>query len=380
MADDIKQNDEKLNDDEQKSAPNNNDNNNNRRKSRTWCMTINNPAAGLANDIKACDFIKAGIVGEERGANGTPHLQIYVQTKRHMLFNTFRNKIFNALAIRPHIEIARGSVDQNVEYCSKEDENPLTWGTFSSQGRRTDIKDIYEMIKNGKKDHVILDKYPAQYMHMYKGINTAREVLRQAEAYKELQDEFSDVQLREWQQTALDLLLVQNKREIHWYVDYIGNKGKSFLADLLVALHDGIIFNNGKSSDIAYAYNGEPVIAFDFTRDKQDIVNYSVIEDLKNGRIFSPKYASKNKIFKKPKIIVFSNWDPDTNKLSEDRWRITHLSNNDNPVDQLGLPANGFLFPEDVNNNNNNHNNHNNNNGGVPSAQNEEDDDEEMEE
>jgi hypothetical protein len=51
------------------------------------------------------------------------------------------------------------------------------------------------------------------------------------------------------------------------------------------------------------------------------------MEDFKNGMIFSTKYESKAKVFKKPHLIVFSNFMPNMEALSKDRWEIRQLSN-----------------------------------------------------
>lgn len=83
--------------------------------------------------------------------------------------------------------------------------------------------------------------------------------------------------------------------------------------------------HNAPTKDIAYAYNYEPWVVFDFTRDKELIVNYSVIEHLKNGVIFSWKYESFTKRFPSPKIICLSNFTPEFDKLSKDRWLYYEL-------------------------------------------------------
>ena len=55
-------------------------------------------------------------------------------------------------------------------------------------------------------------------------------------------------------------------------------------------------------------------------------MNYSVIEHLKNGRIFSSKYESKIMKFACPYIIIYANFMPNKEKLSEDRWDIREIS------------------------------------------------------
>lgn len=64
----------------------------------------------------------------------------------------------------------------------------------------------------------------------------------------------------------------------------------------------------------------------DLTRSQENMLNYGMIESFKNGVFFSPKYNSITKIFKPVKMIIFANWLPDKEKLSEDRWDIHHIA------------------------------------------------------
>ena len=77
-----------------------------------------------------------------------------------------------------------------------------------------------------------------------------------------------------------------------------------------------------KRTDIKYAYTGQKVVIFDLTRSQEDHFNYEVMESLKNGIFFSSKYESKMKIYPSPHVIVFSNWAPQLNKMSPDRWDL----------------------------------------------------------
>ncbi|WAR27255.1 MREP-like protein [Mya arenaria] len=87
------------------------------------------------------------------------------------------------------------------------------------------------------------------------------------------------------------------------------------------------VFMNGKSANIAHAYNCEKIVVFDFARCMQEFVNYSIIEAIKNGLIFSPKYESKSLQFKEPAVIVFANDVPCLKQLSEDRWNLMTIEN-----------------------------------------------------
>jgi hypothetical protein len=118
-------------------------------------------------------------------------------------------------------------------------------------------------------------------------------------------------------------------RKFFWYHDYKGDTGKSWFARYLMAIHKASIFTNGKMAHIAFDYKLEPIVIFDLSRTQADKIDhiYSLIENFKNGIMFSPKYESGTRIFAPPHVIVFSNFIPDIldrgNKLSADRW-FTH--------------------------------------------------------
>ncbi|OWF42363.1 Master replication protein [Mizuhopecten yessoensis] len=93
---------------------------------------------------------------------------------------------------------------------------------------------------------------------------------------------------------------------------------------------DCIVLENGGKKDLAYTYGEEEFVVFDFTRSMAENINYSFIEALKNGRIFSSKYESHVNIFDPAKVMCCANFLPDKDKLSEDRWMIWGIKDKDN--------------------------------------------------
>lgn len=83
-----------------------------RSKAKCWCFTLNNYGAGDIIDPSLVDYC---VVGKEVGAEGTRHLQGYVifKTPKYL---TGVKKIFP----RAHWEVAKGSPQQNRDYCIKE--------------------------------------------------------------------------------------------------------------------------------------------------------------------------------------------------------------------------------------------------------------------
>ena len=50
---------------------------------------------------------------------------------------------------------------------------------------------------------------------------------------------------------------------------------------------DTIRFENGKSADVKFAFDGQKVAVFDLSRSPETHVNYEVTESIKNGVCFS---------------------------------------------------------------------------------------------
>lgn len=117
---------------------------------------------------------------------------------------------------------------------------------------------------------------------------------------------------------------------VSWYWCGRGNSGKSFLADWLEVWRDAFVVTGGKFADIAYAYDLEEYVVFDFARDQQERFPYKLVEDFKNRRIFSTKYESRLKRAARCKLIVFSNFAPDKSKLSADRWDVHDVGGAEN--------------------------------------------------
>lgn len=88
-------------------------------RARNWVFTINNFneadedwVIGLADD----DDVKRIIAEHEHLDEGTPHIQGYVSFTRQV----YRTEVERRLGGRAWVQLAVGSVQQNVDYCSKE--------------------------------------------------------------------------------------------------------------------------------------------------------------------------------------------------------------------------------------------------------------------
>jgi hypothetical protein len=67
------------------------------------------------------------------------------------------------------------------------------------------------------------------------------------------------------------------------------------------------------------------IVVFDIPRTAENYLSYTGIEEIKNALFFSNKYESGQVVGNKPCVLVFANFEPDTEKLSQDRWRIYNI-------------------------------------------------------
>lgn len=142
--------------------------------------------------------------------------------------------------------------------------------------------------------------------------------------------DYDTLKLFPWQKEIVDYvsdLTNLEDRIVIWIYDPLGNNGKTKLCKYLVQTHNATILNNGGTKDIAHSLPKAPkIVVFNFTRSNEGHINYSAIEAIKDGLIFSPKYESHTKVFESPFVICMANFYPDLMKLSEDRWVIGELS------------------------------------------------------
>jgi len=117
----------------------------------------------------------------------------------------------------------------------------------------------------------------------------------------------------------------QPGRKVTWYYDEQGSQGKTFLADWLEVWRGAFVVTGGKYTDIAYRFNLEEYVVFDYARDMSDKFPYKLLEDFKNRRVESHKYVPLVKRAAHCRLIVFTNFAPDKSKLSQDRWDVHRL-------------------------------------------------------
>lgn len=245
-----------------------------------WCFTLNNWTEDELKQISSIVPWKTrfAIVGSEGlGENQTPHLQGYIEFKnKSRPFNIFNNK-------RIHWEKAKGNKQDNIAYCSKE--NNILIKEPKDKVIKTITKDMFY----------------------------------------------------EWQKTILEELKEEpDDRTINWYWSEEGSTGKTNFCKYLV-VHEGAIVLGGKASDcrngvVEYAKNnnGETPtkIVINIPRSFDSAYcSYEAFENLKDMIFYSGKYEGGMICGNSPHLYIFSNFEPESSKLSADRWKIFNIDN-----------------------------------------------------
>lgn len=297
-------------------------------RTRAWCFTVNNPSEPLRP--ADWDPTPSYCVHQlEKGEAGTPHYQGYVEFGQPVSMLQLKRNLPTA-----HLERRKGTAQQARDYCMKEETRadspeagPFEFGEFKAKtpGQRTDLEDLKDYVLTGdvKSKDDIMDAFPSLYARnrvFVEELMVRR--TRMDVGVTPLDTPYP------WQAEMLEIISEDpHPRQILWVFDQYGNNGKSYFLRHLLTTRPGKVFFNtgGKTTDIAHAYNSEPLVFFDYAREKSDSCNYQVMEHFKNGMLFSSKYNSVQKVFKVPHVIVLANFRPEDGKFSSDRIRLFEL-------------------------------------------------------
>lgn len=284
-----------------------------------WCFTVNNPLAYDEGVVSAWhpDLAKYVVFGREVGEEGTPHLQGYVQFKSKKRLTALKK-----LHKEAHWEVAKGNPQQNLDYCSK-DGDFVELGESISQGNRSDLEAFKDAVKDGvvsfrqlREDHSSVFARHPRFVREY--------------VFDYLPDPpLASHCLNDWQEDLNRILVLEpDDRSIIFVVDKAGNKGKTWFAKYYTSMHpdNTQILEFGKKADMAYAL--EPHIRHLFmncSRQQLEFLNYSFLESVKDGMVFSSKYESQLKKLGRVHVVVMMNEQPDMKALSLDRYKIINL-------------------------------------------------------
>ncbi|AXR86430.1 replicase [Bamboo rat circovirus] len=135
---------------------------------RRWCFTINNYTAAEEEAVKSlAPEAKYLICGREKGENGTPHLQGFVNLKKTSRMAGLKQK----LGGRGHFEPARGDDCSNKDYCSKGGDILIESGEPQSKGKRNDLHSAIDCLREGKSLKRVAAEHPEAFVKYHRGLS-----------------------------------------------------------------------------------------------------------------------------------------------------------------------------------------------------------------
>ena len=247
---------------------------------KRWPFTWNNYPENWLDQMAPGLSGTEWIVGYEVGESGTPHLQGYVEFPvkvRPIGYKGFPKDIhWGDKDGKP----CKGDRVQNVAYCSKD----------------------------GKVEQASTLKPPR--------------VVR-----------FPPMD-KPWEIEVLQLIQQEpDNRTIYWYWSEAGNIGKTTFCKFLCIKHKACLLS-GKGADVrngALTWKKDfgqypDLCVFPIPRSfNSDYLSYEALENVKDALFYSGKYEGGTVADPCPHVIVMSNFPPDENRMSLDRWIVKNI-------------------------------------------------------
>ncbi|AXH73216.1 MAG: putative viral replication protein [Demetevirus haddotis] len=297
-----------------------------------WCFTLNNwcadDVARLENLVES-QVARYLVFGYETApSTGTPHLQGYVSFVDQLRITQVKAHVGE----RVHLEAARGTPQANKEYCTKSgvffERGTMPVAQGSPQGKiDIFIQWVQQFcMENGRAPAEF--EYGKEFPQLFVQY---RNNLASLVSFYAPSPSLEDGVLKEWQLDLLGVLLCEaDDREVIFMVDPQGGAGKTWFQRYMLTQHSEKtqVLSIAKRDDIAHAIQEDKsIFLFNVPRQGMEFMQYTILEQLKDRMVFSPKYNSRTKILRsKVHVVVFCNEEPDFNKMTEDRYNIKRLS------------------------------------------------------
>ena len=142
-----------------------------------FVFTLNNYTAWEYEDLikNTAPTVQWMIIGKEVSETGTPHLQGACIIGTQKAFSTV--KTFPGLH-RAHIEKMAGRPHDSLIYCSKQDKSPFQHGRLPEPGKRNDIHNAVDAIKNGASIRELAEgDHAVPVVKFFKGLTVLRSLL-----------------------------------------------------------------------------------------------------------------------------------------------------------------------------------------------------------
>lgn len=322
-----------------------------RRYAFTWNNYTKDDVKGLRDlTAKEIDYC---IWGYEKGENGTPHLQGYVEFSRPVSLLQCKKRLDKMMGERSKIHLGRAEKnrDANINYVRKDSSKDEEACLEFNKGVKWE-QVLFVMKGGSKMEELYLNTVTDIIDEGSSVMDTARNypsmILKHGSNIKMLVDLTNKDTMEQdfirtsrakfhtyfpWQREIVELCRQEpDGRTVQWIYDSEGGAGKTTMGTILqveFGMENVLCASNGRSTDIAHTYVGQRIVLFDFARTNEEVLNYDIVEQLANGKVFSGKYVSTCKAFQPPHLFCFANWLPDPTKLSFDRWRFLGFSDND---------------------------------------------------
>lgn len=158
------------------------------KKSRKWCFTLhkftpNHVIRLRHNDHYGGTFTCFG--REFAPQTRTRHLQGFIYFKNAITLKGVKKKLgrdFNSI----HLEIAKGSVQQNIDYCCKDGDFEC-YGERPSQGKRSDLDDIKAQMDQGSTPEDIAKSHFSKWVVYRRSFEAYQEILQKPSLRSELE-------------------------------------------------------------------------------------------------------------------------------------------------------------------------------------------------
>jgi len=315
------------------------------KRTMNWAFTWNNyteeNCAAIANWCSTMPDMRCVVYGREIApTTKTPHLQgLFIFHK----LKSF-SQVKKMLPQQIRFSQMRKPLEANLIYCRKDGkvtehgDVPLSQKEKGEKGKEFISltghvwSHLIEDIEKGMSYAEAAKKYPDMHGMYPKGFREKFDLFTpkpQFDIRKKYQTLFA------WQSELLSLMdTVPDSRCVYWVWSESGAVGKSDALKHLVSVKEFQPLQNAPTRDLACAWRGGSVV-FDYSRDEQQqgLINYTILEHIKNRLVFSAKYESSTKMskdFRDVHVVCFSNNPPDVTKLSKDRWRIFKIEDTEN--------------------------------------------------
>lgn len=267
------------------------------KQSRKYQLTINNPLPDFSHENikeilsgKFKSFHYLAMVDEIGNEEHTPHTHVFVCFDNAVRFSTLKKHFPTA-----HIEAAKGTVTQNLDYIQKSgkwadsDKSETTVnGTFEelgirpadNKGKRQDLQELYEMVEAGMTNSEIIQTNKDLILQIDK-LDKLRTTI--------LQDRF------------------KNTRRLDLEVCYVcGKTGTGKSRTILDTYGDENVYRVTDYTHPFDSYACEPVIVFEEFRSSLplwEMLNYLDIYPITLKARYANKYACYTKVF------ICTNWE-----------------------------------------------------------------------